>query len=109
MRSAGILVPVKRHPRPFWEKLVAEVEAGSAMAAVARRHSVRATTLRWWRTQIRKRVRASSVRIIPVTIPPFLAPERLIEMAVGELVLRVQVGTSVDYVAALVRALKQEC
>jgi hypothetical protein len=29
---------VKRHPRAYWERLVAEVDAGAAAASVARKH-----------------------------------------------------------------------
>lgn len=33
--------------------LVAELESGATAAEVARRHRVRETTLRWWRSQLR--------------------------------------------------------
>jgi transposase-like protein len=102
-------VRVKGHPRAFWEKLVAEVESGSSLASVARRHSVRAATLSKWRTEIRRRPSRSSMRLLPVVTAHLPGADQRIEVRLGEIVLRVQEGTGVDYVAALARALKNEC
>lgn len=97
---------MKRHPKAFWAELVAELEAGATPADVARRHRVRETTLRWWRTQLRH---APAVpRLLPVLSVPTIATRHL-EIAVGGAVLRVEQGTDVEYVAALARAMARAC
>ena len=98
---------MKRHPRSFWEELVAELEAGAAPGDVARRHKVRETTLRWWRTQLRRS--PPGPRLLPVIAGPAVRTGRHVEIAVGGAVLRFEEGTDVAYVAALARAVGAEC
>ena len=101
---------MKRHPRAFWETLVAEVESGATVDDLARRYRVRESTLRWWRTQLRRPSRAPSVRLVEVATPRASAVAiQHIEIACGGLVIRVATGTDVDYVAAMVRALSGAC
>lgn len=88
---------------------MSEVEAGASLDEVARRHRVRDTTLRWWRTQVRRDRSASSVRLVAVTAPSMSASMGRVEVACGGVVLRVEVGTDVAYVAALARALGASC
>ena len=97
-----------RHPRSYWEKLVAEVEAGIPAFTVARRHGVHARTLGWWRTQLR-RAAPTSVRLVPVVAPSGHVSGRHIEISLGAAALRIEEGTDVDYVAAVVRALTRTC
>jgi len=97
----------ERHPRSYWEKLVAEVDAGMPVVNVARRHGVHARTLGWWRTQLRRA--PSSVRLVPVNAPGVHVTGRHIEIAVRAAALRIEEGTDVDYVAAVVRALRGTC
>ncbi len=98
---------MSRHPRSFWVELVAELETGAALAEVARRHRVNASTLRWWRTELRGSAR--SARLLPVLAEPTAPPPRHVEIAIGVAVLRVVEGTDVEYVGALVRALGSGC
>jgi transposase-like protein len=98
---------MKRHPRAFWVELVAELEAGAATGDVARRHKVRETTLRWWRTQLRRP--ATGPRLLPVVAGPAARAGRHVEIAVGDAVLRFEEGTDVGYVAALARAVGGGC
>jgi transposase-like protein len=98
---------MKRHPKAFWVELVAELEAGATPADVARRHRVRETTLRWWRTQLRSA--SAGPRLLPVTASPVGRSTRHVEIAVGGAVVRVAEGTDVEYVGALVRALGAAC
>lgn len=96
---------MKRHKRSFWEKVVAEVEAGERVADVARRHRVRESTLRWWRSELRRRPASDSLRLVPVIAAEVVA-RQLVEVIVGATAIRIETGTDVRYVAELVRALE---
>lgn len=49
--------------------MVGEVDAGASVDAVARRHRVKASTLRWWRSQLRKqREPEPGLRLLPVVV-----------------------------------------
>lgn len=100
---------MKRHRRSFWEGLVAEVEAGEPAGDVARRHRVRESTLRWWRSELRRRPAPDTLRLVPVVTPPELVVRKLVEIAVGTTVIRVETGTDIRYVADLARALGDAC
>lgn len=88
-------------------ELVAELEAGAAPGDVARRHKVRETTLRWWRTELRRS--APGPRLLPVIAGPAERTARHVEIAVGGAVLRFEEGTDIGYVAALARAVSTGC
>ena len=100
---------MKRHPRSFWVKLAAEVDAGSPFDAVAGRHGVNPVTLKWWTYQLRAQARsASSPSFLPVVVRD--EPARatgLVEVLVGDVVVRVATGTDPRYVAALAGALRE--
>lgn len=101
---------MKRHARAFWIGLVAEVRGGAAVADVAKRHRVNEGTLRWWRTQLRSTATNDGPRLVPVVSPEHIAvPPCLVEVAISGIVLRVQVGADVTYVAELARALSRTC
>ena len=89
-----------KRPRSFWEQLAAEAER-DGVAAVARRHRVNRRTLAWWRWRL-----AHEPRLLPVVVEPaaMRAPQT-VEIAVGVVRLRIDVGTEVGYVADLVHAL----
>ena len=103
-----------RQPRRFWEKLVAEVEREGSVGEVARRRGVKPRTLTWWcwklRTE-RSSTPGSSAepRLLPIvlrdTTPQWSAVPTVV-VEVGELRVRVEPGTDVGYVAALVGALR---
>jgi transposase-like protein len=99
---------MKRHPRSFWVELVAEVEAGATVAEVARRRRVREGTLRWWRSQLRGERADRSQRLLPV-VPVAASSVGAVEVALGDVRLRLEVGTDVAYVGALARALRAAC
>ena len=90
-------------------ELVAELESGATATEVARRHRVRETTLRWWRSQLRNGCRATGPRMLPVVASAVVGRARHLEVAVGGAILRVEVGSDVEYVAALARALGAAC
>ena len=86
------------------------MEKGASIVDVATRHRVRDTTLRWWRTQLRAGVRrAAEVRLIAVSTTDVASSAGHVEIACGGVVLRVETGTDVSYVAALARALGTTC
>ena len=104
----------KRHSREFWVRLVGETERGGTLEAVARRHGVRPRTLVWWRWKLGRgpRPAARKARLLPVVVRrPTVVVERavLIELAVHDVAVRMQTGTDVQYIAALVRALRSSC
>lgn len=91
-------------------KLLEEVRAGASPADVAKRHRVKESTLRWWRTELRARPSAPGPRLVPVVgASAVVPPARYVELAIADVVLRVQVGADVGYVAELARALSRAC
>ena len=102
-------------PRAFWEQLVATVEAGAKLHALAQRHGVNASTLAWWRTVFRREGRVATPALLPVVVRGEASSAAsgletaAIEVVLGEAILRVPVGTDVRYVAALARALGEAC
>jgi transposase-like protein len=106
----------RRRPRSFWEKLASEVDRVGSVERVARRHGVEARSLTWWRWRLRRDLaekakattKARAPRLLPVVVEAgAVAASSVIEIAVGDLRVRVQPGTEVGYVAALVEALRR--
>jgi transposase-like protein len=108
----------RRRPRSFWEKLVAEADRVGSIERVARRHGVTAKRLTWWRWWLRRdarakakpraKAKAKAPRLLPVVIEAGAVPSgSVIEIAVGDLRVRVEPGTELGYVAALVEALRR--
>jgi transposase-like protein len=101
-----------RRGRAFWEKLVAEVEGGERIVDVARRRGLNTGTLSWWcwklRSESRRPPRAGA-RLLPIVVrhaPETSRSDATIDVAVGGAILRVPMGTDVEYVATLVAALR---
>ena len=101
-------------PRAFWCELLSKVDAGETVSSVARRHGVNAGTLKWWRTKLRREM-TSGPRLVPLVVRP-LAPKvrsaevrsggnASIEIVAGKTIVRVAVGSDIEYVKALVVAL----
>lgn len=71
------------------------------------------TSLRWWSSALRRDTRAShggeAIEPIEIALPPSNAAKTAsaIEVAIGEIVVRCEVGVDVEYVAALVHALSR--
>jgi transposase-like protein len=96
----------KRYPRSFWERLVAEVESGETLRAVASRRGVNRNTLTWWKYRVR--AAPSEPNLLPVVVrsePSSVAA--VVEGLVKDLVVRVAIGTEPGYVAALAGALRE--
>lgn len=99
---------MKMHGREFWTKLVSEIEAGGTLPEVARRHGVKASTLRRWRTRLLSEG-SSAPRLVPVIVRAGHSSTHGIEVAVRDYVLRFEVGTDVDYVSRLLGAIESAC
>lgn len=105
-----------RHDRQFWERAVREVERGSSLGEVARRLGVRPRTLTWWRWRIRRDGAGTAGKLakraefIPVVMTAGAVASRgMVEVDAGAARVRVDVGADVEYVAALVSALRSSC
>jgi hypothetical protein len=106
-------VPAKRHDREFWERACREVRRGAKADDVARRLGVRPRTLAWWCWQLgrkktaRRTRRAEFLPVVTSGAPPIVATR--LELDANGVRIRVDVGTDVQYVAALVNALRASC
>jgi transposase-like protein len=106
-----------RRSRRFWEGLFSEVERDGSVVEVARRRGVSDRTLAWWCWKLRgerRGVLASSAepQLVQVLVrePEAPRPEsgrgRLLVVEVAGVRVGVEPGTDVQYVAALVGALR---
>jgi transposase-like protein len=96
---------------------VGEVAAGGDAEAIARRHGVCASTLRWWGTEFRRRARErpASATFLPVvlasTAPAPVAfagdVDVVVEVGAGRVSLRGAVSAA--HVEAIVRGLASRC
>lgn len=106
-----------RRKRSEWEMLVAEFSCGGETHEVfCERHELNVGTFRWWLGKLRrKRSRApaasrKSMRLLPIRVraeTPTTSP--LVDVLVHGAVLRIAVGTDVDYVSALASAFTARC
>ena len=109
-----------RRTREQWAALIGAFEQSSQSVAafcVAKRIAV--TTFRWWRWQLRetapsRRRPRSRVQLVPVSVRHEVVREdvdvpRAIAIGVSGIELRVEVGTDVGYVTALVASLRAQC
>lgn len=104
---------VRRRPREFWERLVAEAER-SSIEQTARHHRVSTKSLKWWRWQIgRQPPTRSEPTLLPVVFTAgehAVSPPQPIAIELDDhLIFRVPVGTDEQYVAALVAAVRSTC
>ncbi len=95
-----------------------EITRGGDAEAIARRHGVRASTLRWWGTELRRRARErpASATFLPVVVAPPVVPDALgvsgdvdvvVEVGAGRVSLRGAVSAA--HVEAIVRGLASRC
>ena len=103
--------------RAFWLALAVEIEKGAKLDEVARRHQVTKKTLSWWCWRFRfdgemsKTKSRTRTRLLPVVAPavPVTSSTAQVEVTVLGAHFRFSVGTDVEYVTALVRALRGRC
>ena len=86
------------------------------MASFCARHRIPPKTLTWWRWRLRDEHEANpvreNVRLIAVDVkqPPALGVSACaVRIGIADLDVRVEVGTDLAYVAALVEALRSRC
>ena len=108
-----------REPRSEadWRKTIAAFEAsGEKVAAFCARRDINANTLSWWRSRLRRhgtsaRGRAG-VELVPVDVTapaPPVKPVTTLAVVVGDAEIQFTTQVDVDYVAALVGALRSRC
>jgi len=108
-------VSAERRSRAWWSKTVARWKrSGLSAPAFAAREGVGERTLRWWSSALRRDTRAERGSAEPIAIelgasaPSIASASTMLEIAIGAALVRLEVGTDVAYVAALVRELGRE-
>lgn len=101
--------------RSWWKRTVSHWKnSGLTAAEFAAREGVSEGTLRWWSSALRRGTRAKRGSIesavlapIEIDVPRAAAiSARHVEIAIDGTLLRVEVGTDIEYVSALVRQLR---
>jgi hypothetical protein len=119
---------VGRRSREDWREILAELErSGEPVVAFCEKRGIRVGLLKWWRWQLRrgsksaKKARtgkrrkivakaAKDVRLVPVTVLGVgTRREETLTVVISDLQVRVEIGTDVAYVGALVRELRSGC
>ncbi len=106
----------ERRTRNWWAATVARWKrSGLSAREFAAREGVSERTLTWWSSMLRRGTRAlrgsaktTAIAPIEIEVPRAAsasADTLLVEIAVGEVVVRVAVGADVEYVRSLVTAL----
>lgn len=103
--------------REEWVKLVSDFErSGLSHAEFAEARGIQRHGLRSWLYRLRSERRSPKMRLLPVRvrnrandIPTDQAAGSVVEIQIPNATLHVTEGTSVEYVAALVRALRDGC
>ena len=100
-----------RHDRGFWERACREVEHGAKVGEVARRLGVRPRTLQWWCWKLRREPSAKPAGFLPVVVAERApgASTAMLELEANDVRIRVELGADVQYVAALVAAIRAAC
>lgn len=105
-----------RRTRSWWASTVARWRrSGLSAREFGAREGVSDRTLAWWSSTLRHGTRATRGSMVLATVAPIeievprvtIVPARnsAVEIAVADIVVRVEVGTDVEYVGALVAAL----
>jgi transposase-like protein len=100
-----------RHKSEWWQQRLAEVDEGAEVEDVARQHGVRAKTLIWWRTELKRRARKrTSPRLLPVIVssPRPAATDIAILVEVGAARMHLK-GVTAEYLGAVINAVARRC
>lgn len=106
-----------RRTQQQWEAIVSAFgRSRQSLADFCAERQLVPGTLRWWRSRLRETARPAApsqdVQLVPVEVvgPPIPEPSiSAVVLAVAGMELRVEVGTDVGYVAALVASLRARC
>lgn len=91
--------------------------SGEPLESFCRRRSIRRSTLYWWKWKLgsseRRSAPGTAIRLLPVAVSAAggAAPRGadVVVIDVADVQVRVAIGTDVDYVRALVAALRARC
>ena len=111
---------MERHRADWWAKRIEELAQGGDAQEIARRHGVKARTLIWWRSQLRKRARERTgrkPRLLPVVVRSAAgravpaAPESGLEVfvEVGGARMTLRGAVRPEHLAAIVSASALAC
>ena len=93
--------------------MLSELDAsGEQTSRYCAARGINAKTLKWWRWRLRQKrsaKRSTSVRLVTVDVAPQIAEPHFVAIIAGGAEMRVEVGTDVSYVGALVKALRATC
>jgi transposase len=100
--------------REFWERVVAELEqSGLTHEEFARERRLNVGSLRRWLYRLRRERGSTAMRVLPVRVETLLGvhgrTSDVVEIDVAGTVLRVAVGTDVEYVTELLARLRDRC
>ena len=98
-----------KRSRAEWLRIVSEWRcSGETAERFAKRRGLNVGTLRVRSSQLGREAAAPAISLVPIEIAPSAAATRgLIELELGALRVRAEVGTDPRYVAALMRALAE--
>ncbi|HEY8945143.1 MAG TPA: hypothetical protein VIM73_12820 [Polyangiaceae bacterium] len=103
----------ERRTKAWWERTVARWRrSGKRAEEFAAVVGVRAGTLQWWSWRLGHDTRAlhgsPEVTAIEIAVPTESRARRtLVEVAIGDAIVRCETGTDAEYVASLVRAIRK--
>ena len=100
-----------RHDREFWKRACREVRRGANVEELAGRLGVRPRTLQWWNWKLQRERRVEPAEFLPVVVNEGVTPVSTgaLEVQTNGVRIRVELGTDVRYVAALVTAIRSAC
>jgi hypothetical protein len=106
-----------KRSRQEWAALLTELKvSGEPLAAFCARRQIKVASLKWWRWHLRNEGRSArstvraGVRLLQVDVAGLAArPASKVILSILGVKLRVEVGTDVAYVGALVSELRSRC
>lgn len=107
-----------RKNREQWVAVVAAFEkSGESLEKFCAKRRIRIASLKWWRWRLRDAraavttlVTSKDVRLVPVEVIGLAASRPTgVTIALADVEVRVEVGTDVAYVGALVGELRSRC
>lgn len=99
----------RRNQRQWQELMVSWDKSGESAEVFAARHGVRAKTLVWWRSELRRRGAGRGAALVPVKVVSAReTSSSVIELVLGSARLRFESGASPRHIAVVTRAVLEE-
>ena len=108
-----------RHTADWWAERVSELAATGDARGIARRHGIRERTLRWWRSELRRRARegegdGAKPRLLPVVVKtapsaPKLGDELEVFVEIGSTRISMRGDVRPEHLVAIVSAAARAC